>query len=782
MKFPTSSSITAAVLGLSATTQMLLLSQASHVPAMQNVDSHLPTDDILCRMTLFDTMYDNDDSDDEEALHSHQVACIPVVNGTESDDLLPLDNSFPVDDLAEAHQNDLASGSLFVNISHVKLTMGDLETTTESEFTVLDIAPEYYQRQQMLQRHRHLGKTNGVLTFAIVRISTRDSRSTLSNRDMEAMWDERGINFVTQFQRCSFGKLQFRKARHHLIDVTVNRPVASFQNKASLLVSAAQELILQRYRVDHMPQIANHVLVCLPPGLGSHWVASAGMNHWRSQYNDQWCRSLSATMHELGHNLGLPHANYGGIKYGDRTGIMTKSYLNTNWPRRCFNGRHNHLLGWFDELRLDPTRTRSPTTIHLAALVHYDKAVRQRLPVLVNLSNKVWLQFNRAALFNADPGDMWNKVTIHAAGHGGSDLLGGVRPGQQLEVRRFAGSGQTLVIRGCQAVGGSDTTMYPDVMVISVGMGRAYCETEAPVPVPTKAPAKAELSMESDTEMPTVPTTTGAPIRKPTNEPTIIMPTVLDTVEPTLVPTVVVLTKEPTETPTITPTTVVPTWGPTDRAPIASTLFPTVPSTGSPTSSPSMDPTEEQLMPTLAPIRSTPAPSTGMPTIVTLPTRPPAIGLTQAPTIPATLTPTNAPARATPAPSTWMPPTGTPRPPVIGFTQAPTIPATLTPAMPTSSPAYSTAAPSTSMPPTVTPRPPDIGLAQAPTIPATRTPAPTVWSTQFPTSPQSRAARRTSTAPPTNPEKGTYFSGFMLLLRRILAFLFSLKGGKDAEP
>ena len=44
--------------------------------------------------------------------------------------------------------------------------------------------------------------------------------------------------------------------------------------------------------------VADHVLFCIPPGTGS-WVANAVTGHWRSQYNDYWCMSLSAVMHEV---------------------------------------------------------------------------------------------------------------------------------------------------------------------------------------------------------------------------------------------------------------------------------------------------------------------------------------------------------------------------------------------------------------------------------------------------------------------------------------------------
>jgi hypothetical protein len=43
-------------------------------------------------------------------------------------------------------------------------------------------------------------------------------------------------------------------------------------------------------------------------------------------------------MHEIGHTMGLTHANENGQPYADSTGYMAAGYKNTDWPRKCFNG------------------------------------------------------------------------------------------------------------------------------------------------------------------------------------------------------------------------------------------------------------------------------------------------------------------------------------------------------------------------------------------------------------------------------------------------------------
>jgi len=51
--------------------------------------------------------------------------------------------------------------------------------------------------------------------------------------------------------------------------------------------------------------IADHVMLCLPPGTSGSWIAYAYINSCISVYNDDWCQSPSGLLHEIGHNLNL---------------------------------------------------------------------------------------------------------------------------------------------------------------------------------------------------------------------------------------------------------------------------------------------------------------------------------------------------------------------------------------------------------------------------------------------------------------------------------------------
>jgi hypothetical protein len=707
---------------------------------------------VMCRMLIFATMY-------AEGISKQESACIPIIDGKESDDIIPL--SLP-QDIASVYVAQLEQGTLLVTISDATLNMTEITTTATSKFTVVQQAPNY---SRDLQCESDFTRTTGEMTVAVIRISTRDSRSTISDADIDAMFDKTGINFVTQYDLCSFGKLIFKKADRPTIDVTIDEPIANFQSDPTKLVGAAQLAVLKQLNIESMPLVADKVIICVPPGTGT-WIASGGVNHWRTQFNDRWCTSLTANMHELGHNMGLLHANEGRKEYGDATGIMGFSYQQTNWPQRCFDGPSNRILGWYDEMEHDAVAATpgSSKLIKLAAIVNYDKADKKNQPVLVNLSDELFLQYNRATSFNVDTGEMQDTVTIsRLLSTGESDLLAGLGPGTSFEQKDFMGSGKTLVIRACEAIVGNDK--FPDAMITSVGLGQADCgaqQPEAPTQVPFQMPVATPTRDPVQQLSPTSPPTSGAtsrPSPSPTTSAASSMPNPLSWAEDL----VALIKPRPPRTPALPPTSS-PSGVQTSVPKPLTTVSPTNPPTGCETSAPKPQPglptAAPSRVPTLSPTNpptinetSVPnpltweevelaMPTTAQPQAPTLsPTNPPTGGETSAPTPPTgdeirlgmptstptlvpTLSPTSPPTLSVPKPLTWtevvlaMPSIATP---------------SLTPTLLLSSPPSST--PTDDETTTSVPKPltwDEVVLLTGPTT--TATPSPTLAPTASPTS------------------------------------------------
>ena len=238
-----------------------------------------------CRVTIVDTMFEV--SGNTTSTNEQQISCIPIINGEETDDLLDL--SLP-DDIAELNRASIELADLYLSIPGATIEGNSVVIPPTPAFIVLD-PPE--------QRRQLSSSTTGSKTLAIVRVSTSDKSPTFSASTLRDGIFGNGINMKTQYEACSFGQLRWETAPvgvAGVVEVRVGQRISEFTS-GTALVTAAQKQIKKDLGISAVSDLGDKVIFCLPAGTGG-WIASAGIGHWRAQFNDEWCLSLTGTSTE----------------------------------------------------------------------------------------------------------------------------------------------------------------------------------------------------------------------------------------------------------------------------------------------------------------------------------------------------------------------------------------------------------------------------------------------------------------------------------------------------
>ena len=278
---------------------VLLLLHLAEVSALRGANSHQHNMEdaasallrnaysIVCRVTAVDTMYD---TGAEHPGEYETEVCIPFVDGKDTDMILPI--NLPTDIRAE-HSYAIATGTFFVHISNaVVVEHQDLIVADDAVYTPLHHLIHERRRLSVLEN-----PASGTKSVYIVRVSTPDVSPTKSLAEIKSRLLGDGIGMKSQYEACSFGKLQWISAGE--IDVTLNLPGSAY-SRPRLLVEAASEKVKEVLGITDMTTLADKVIFCQPPVSGG-WMAAAPINSWRLAFNDEWCTSLTATMHEMGH-------------------------------------------------------------------------------------------------------------------------------------------------------------------------------------------------------------------------------------------------------------------------------------------------------------------------------------------------------------------------------------------------------------------------------------------------------------------------------------------------
>ena len=488
--------------------------------------------ELICRITVVDTMYGSVNESHDMSV-DEQVVCLPMIDGVERPDTFDIE--LP-DDVVMNSREAIARGVLMVRLQGAYLSSSEVVLAEGSSCDVLPTtgAPP---------TERHLGATE-ILSLAVIRVSTFDSEPSYSVAEIEEiLFSSDKVNIRTQLAGCSFQQLQITNAG--VFDVQIQR---TGMTDARELREAAERQAAQQMGVSSISDFATKVFFILPPGTGD-WLASAAMNHWRAQFNDMWGLSLGATMHEMGHLMGLPHANKPSAKYADWTGYMGDGELHQHYPKKCFNGMNSWRLDWYASRSLEIDPFAGPQKITLSAFAHFDRALPDE-PVVVKAGD-VYLQYNLADGPNVETEMLPNTVTVTQAGEGGSNLLGGLQPGQSYEIEDYQSSGRSLVLAACTQ---SNTDgVSASTMVMSVALDESWCDralTSVPTLRPTQSPS------HQPTNNPTH-TPTQAPTHTPTEIPTYpptLTPSITPTYPPSVTPSVAPsLSDQPSSVPTLTP-------------------------------------------------------------------------------------------------------------------------------------------------------------------------------------------------------------------------------------
>jgi hypothetical protein len=247
---------------------------------------------LVCRIMMETTMYSNNFGTWGE----EKIVCAPIIDNQE------IDTGYIIE-LPEAilgiHSKQIEQGELYVEVPGGRLSQDSVISYNQSNIDIVD-PPDGVKRR--LQTTRKVGKR----TILVLRVSVKDSTPMYSAGEFyDRIFGYNDVTLQSQYDQCSGGQLLFEPApvgKNGILEVELRtNNVADFESR-SALANAAQDIAAETLRLpsdEHISSLADHIMICLPPGTGN-WVAWASVNHWRSVYNNQFCGILSASMHEIG--------------------------------------------------------------------------------------------------------------------------------------------------------------------------------------------------------------------------------------------------------------------------------------------------------------------------------------------------------------------------------------------------------------------------------------------------------------------------------------------------
>jgi hypothetical protein len=148
------------------------------------------------------------------------------------------------------------------------------------------------------EARRKLAVTTGTKEMLAVRVIASDASTTSSESEISDAWfgtSGDAVNFKSQYEACSYNKLQINPANTN--DISNGVTTATISNIVSGTDNGVIRNAVTAALGSSFTSQFDHVMLCLPPGTSGSWIAYAYVNHWLSVYNNQWCDYISGQMH-----------------------------------------------------------------------------------------------------------------------------------------------------------------------------------------------------------------------------------------------------------------------------------------------------------------------------------------------------------------------------------------------------------------------------------------------------------------------------------------------------
>jgi hypothetical protein len=158
-------------------------------------------------------------------------------------------------------------------------------------------------------------RTTGNQSLLVVRvISSKDAKMLEPSLSIEQlrnqMFGDRSnpsrVSLKSQYAMCSDDNLNFIPASYDGNDSGVSNLIVNRSMKNTDFSLQMENIVMKAFKDKFNGRAQyDYAMFCLPQGMSKEFLAYGIVNDKYSFFSDPWCGSLSGTMHEIGHNMGM---------------------------------------------------------------------------------------------------------------------------------------------------------------------------------------------------------------------------------------------------------------------------------------------------------------------------------------------------------------------------------------------------------------------------------------------------------------------------------------------
>lgn len=204
---------------------------------------------------------------------------------------LPMKYDIPDSVLKQLNLHELHSGK---SILHIRGASA-VHNPADGYFLDVDVDATVEVLEHSERRLR--SRSQGTSTVLVALVRSSDSVNSLGQDFVsEQMFSRDTPSFAWQYDKCSGGKMQFVPAAGNgVTELFIDQAVLG-----STMTTAIENMLLESLTNSFGgPNVADHVLYCMPAGMQDSWIGYTYGDGNDSYFNDEWCGYFSLPFHEV---------------------------------------------------------------------------------------------------------------------------------------------------------------------------------------------------------------------------------------------------------------------------------------------------------------------------------------------------------------------------------------------------------------------------------------------------------------------------------------------------
>ncbi|CAJ1931135.1 unnamed protein product [Cylindrotheca closterium] len=388
----------------------------------------------------------------------------------------------------DAYDGKLCSGTIEMLATNAVINSSELTLTitADSEITFPPV-----------QNRRKLKSSTGIQKALVVRVTTSDgkapepSAAQMSDKVFGTSGDI--VNAKSVFEGCSHGKMKVVPATgdgviNGVIEITSS--AVSIPKGDHAIYNDVLEKLETHFSVTDLASIFEFVLIGIPDGTMKGAWAYAQTPY--SIYGDPNILYPTMTVHEMGHNLNLHHANEGTSKEGvngDHQGMMGYVIDHDEGlaAKLCYNPAKNYYIGWYSDRLQDVKPQIAEYSGKLIGVGNYDK-ISGDDKIVLKLAGPpgdedYYIGYNHASGWNEGTHESINEVTVvkQKPGFEISTKVASLKQGQEYKISNYLDLGKDVTIKVTQV----DANTATGFAAVQICFGACGSSPATPAPVST---------------------------------------------------------------------------------------------------------------------------------------------------------------------------------------------------------------------------------------------------------------------------------------------------------